>query len=645
MSSEINYLIEFGNFRLDPRRRVLWFGNRQIQMPLKGLEVLCVLVEGRGDLVTKEDLLEKVWAESFVEESNLSRQIYLLRKTFNELGMEGLIETVPRRGYRFTAEVRDVYHGNDAVTVERLTQSRTLIEIEEVADPADGKTEPGRPVSAWLLQSRSHRLVVALALLLVVTLLIGAVTYSAYRNGPGTSVAPIKSVAVLPFRTINANAENSDESLGLADILITRLSNIKEINIRPLGAVSGFDQTDAAAFGRDLKADAVLEGSIYRTADKVRITARLVKTIDGSVVWTGEFERLLQDEIKLQNEIALQVASALSANLSGTEKAAISKPYTASLTASSLYQKGRIAWSKLTREGMIEAERLFRNAVEEDPNFALAYVGLADTMGLTFTRRQEVLDAIQRALELDPNLGEAYASLGFSHMFFKWEWRLAEEAFQKSISLNPNYGTAHHWYAQLLTVQGRHEEAKSEMRRALEINPLSHNYLADLGQILYFNGEYSEAELYCRKALAIYPDFTFARFYLYQIFLKTGDYERAVDELLTGERAALVTANASAARQKEIDRSIEEQRSVFREGGIRKYVEHRTPATQDADSCYHIAQNYAFLGETEKALGCLERSYSARTFLITYIKAEPAFDNLRSEPRYQAILRGMGLAD
>ena len=641
MSSEINYLIEFGGFRLDPHRRVLWFENRQIQMPLKGLEVLCVLVEGRGDLVTKDELLEKVWADSFVEESNLSRQIYLLRKTFNELGMEGLIETVPRRGYRFTAEVRDHYNGSGAVTVERLTKSRTLIEIEE----SEERTERDRSAARWLRQSFDQRLLLAPGLL-VITLLIGAVTYSTYRNNSGVSaVQGIKSVAVLPFRIIDTSADSSAESLGLADILITRLSNIKEINVTSLGAVSGFDHTDAAAFGRGLGTDAVLEGSIYRTAEKVRITARLVKTIDGSVVWTGEFERLPQDEIKLQDEIALQVAGALSLNLSGREKAAISKPYTASLSASGLYQKGRIAWSKRNQEGMIEAERLFRNAVAEDPNFALAYVGLADTMALSSARHQEILDAIQRALELDPNLGEAYASLGFNEMFFKWEWRLAEEAFQKSISLNANYGTAHHWYAQLLAAQGRHEEAKAEMRRALEINPLSHNYLADLGQIHYFKGEYAEAELYCRKALEIYPDFTFARFYLYQIFLKTGDHERAVNEILSGERAALTTSNASAVRQNEIDHSIEEQRNAFREGGIRKFVERRTPATQDANTCYLLAQNYAFLGEKEKALGCLERSYSARTFLVTYIKAEPAFDNLRSEPRYQAILRGMGLAE
>lgn len=294
---------------------------------------------------------------------------------------------------------------------------------------------------------------------------------------------------------------------------------------------------------------------------------------------------------------------------------------------------------------MTEAERLFRNAIEEDPNFALAYVGLADTFGMNSARREEMSEAIRKALELDPHMAEAHASLGFFEMFFKWEWRGAEDAFKKSIELNPNYAQAHHWYAQLLAVQGRYEEAKAEMRRALEINPISHNYLADLGQIHYFNREYADAEEYCRRALDIYPDFVFARFYLYQIYLKTGEYERAVEELLAGDRSTMSTPNDSAARQKEIQGYIEVGRKVFREGGVGAYLQKRTSEVQDAYTCYLYAQNYAFLGQTDKAIACLEKSYSGRAFLMAFIKAEPAFEPLRTEERYAKILRDMNLVE
>jgi tetratricopeptide (TPR) repeat protein len=253
-------------------------------------------------------------------------------------------------------------------------------------------------------------------------------------------------------------------------------------------------------------------------------------------------------------------------------------------------------------------------------------------------------EAIRKALELDPYMAEAHASLGFFEMFFKWEWEQAEGAFKKSIELNPNYATAHHWYAQLLAVQGRYEEAKAEMGRALEINPISYNYLADLGQIYYFNREYSEAEHYCRKALEIYPDFVFARFYLHQTYLKTGNYELAVEELLAADKSAMSTQNDSAIRRKEIEDTIERARALFREGGIRIFIKKRTSDVQDAYNCYFFAQYYSFLGRTDKALNCLEKAYSGRAFLATFVKAEPAFDILRAEPRYTKILSEMKLA-
>jgi tetratricopeptide (TPR) repeat protein len=324
------------------------------------------------------------------------------------------------------------------------------------------------------------------------------------------------------------------------------------------------------------------------------------------------------------------------------EKSALAKNYTENADALQLYQRGRVEWSKRSWQGMIDAEQLFRRAVEKDPNFALAYVGLADTQ--VFSSINEAESAVQKALELDPNLAEAHATLGFIQMFLRWSWREAEGEFNRSLELNPNYATAHHWYAQLLAVQGRNAEAKAAMRRALDINPQSHNFLADLGQIYYFNREYREAEEYCRQALAIYPDFVFAHEYLADIYSQTGEYEKAFEEEISAQKTNSAFANESAKRREELEANIAKQRTIYREGGHRKFVENLIGGPPEGAYHYLNAARYAFLGEKEKALNLLEKAIDGKEFLSAFVKADPVFDSLRGEPRYQEILHRMNLA-
>ena len=634
MNGEFKHLRQFGDFRLDTQKKVLWHNGKSVPMPLKELEVLCVLVENGGELVTKDVLLEKVWADSFVEESNLSRHIYLLRKTLRELGAEeDLIQNIPRRGYRFTADVRELNGGD--IVVEKRTQTRTLIEIQEGTQVS----EKPEHKSLRLAGSRYLRVAAFSILLVAVTAITAFFGYQYVQSKPA---APgIRSIAVLPFKSLGEGNDNSHQGLGLADVLITRLSNLKELNIRSTSAIMDLEGQDPAIVAEKLNVDAVLEGTIYSRNDKVRVTARLVKTSDNSTVWTGEFEKLQKDELRLQNEIALQIVEALALNLTGSEKNALTKRYTENADAYGLYVKARHEWNKRSHPGMIEAQRLFRNAIEQDPNFALAYVGLADTMA-TGTDSAEASIAIERALEIDPNLGEAYASRGFLKMFHGRDWAEAEKAFKRSIELNPNYATTHHWYATLLAIKGQTAAAKAEMRRGLEINPLSHNFLADLGQVYYFAGEYVEAKEYCNKALEISPDFIFAHQYLHYIYLKTGEYDQAIEEIMKADRIGTAFDHASAKEKERLEAWL----NSYRQGGITGYMERRFPGTpQDPGSFYFYAIKHAFLGEKDKALDYLEKATAARTFLSVFVKAEPIFDNLRDDPRYQEILRKMDLAE
>lgn len=638
MNNKISSLREFEKFRLDVEKRVLWYEDKPVNLPLKEIEMLCVLTERSGEVVTKDELLEKVWADSFVEESNLSRHIYVLRKMFKDFGIKDrIIETVPRRGYRFAGEVREVSNGE--IIIEKHTRTKTLIEFEK-----ENEAEINSKKSSSLknfLTTGYRKAILAAAL---VSFLLGIAAFSIYRNKPSAvSGTGIKSLAVLPFITIDAGNENTSKDLGLTDILITRLGGLKEITVRPATTVFNLENEDSISAGKKLQTDAVLEGIVYRAGEKIRVTMRLIKVADGAVVWSGQFEKLKTDELQIQNEIALQVTNALAPNLSFTEKNALAKRYTENADAFELYQKGRFQWNKRNWQAMIEAERLFRNAIDKDPNFALAYIGLADTISMRSEPREAEI-AIRKALELDPNLAEAHTALGFYQTFHQWNWREAEESFKKAIELNPNYATAHHWYAQVLTIQGRYEEAKAEMRRALEINPLSYNFLADLGQIYYFNREYKEAENYCRKALEINSEFVFVNEYLTDIYLKTGEYQKAFDAMIAADKIRGDIDNEPEEITRDKSFSIKRDTENFSKTGIKNYLTERISRSSSHPASYPVnARYYAFLGEKEKTLDSLEKAFDGRAFLTAFVKADPMFDDYREEPRYKEILRKMNL--
>jgi len=391
--------------------------------------------------------------------------------------------------------------------------------------------------------------------------------------------------------------------------------------------------------GKLLGVDAVLEGSVYRIQEKIRVTARLMRVSDQSPIWSGQFDDKATDVLVVQNAIAEQVADSLTLNLSAGEKAALTKHYSENQDAYQLYVKGRYYWNKRSWPGMAQADYFFRRAIEKDPEFALAYLGLADRL---FTGRDnaEAYSVLGKALALDPNLGEAYATMGFAQMFHAWDWQKAEESFKRAIELNPGYGTAHQWYATLLAITGRMDEAKQEMRRALEIDPMSANFLADLGQMHYFAHEYEDAESYCRKALEIAPDFLFAHEYLGFIYLKTGREANAFEEYRKRDRS-----NAfDMAPANDVEREDARVKAQYLQSGMSGFLRQRIDdfGTRCTGACYVLTKYYALLGDKEQALAGLEKSYEARDFLLPFVNTDPVFDDLRAEPRFQAILHRMG---
>jgi len=626
INSHSKKLLRFGKCNLDVERQVLCFDERPVQLPLKSIEMLCVLAENAGQLVTKDEIWAKVWKDAFVEETNLTHTIYILRQKFKELGEDNPIETVPRRGYRFVGKVQ-THNENPA------------------ADP-ETPIFPN-PASSRLTNISRRQMFGGV---LGIALLAGAALAFAYFYGmsSATQTSNIRSIAVLPFKPVDPKSKADHAGLGLADVLITRLSSIRSLNVRPTSAVSAFEDHngDSVSIGKQLNVDAVLEGVIHDAGDQVRITMRLLRINDGKPVWAGQIEKPLQDEFKLHNEIALQIVDALALSLTATEKDALNKIYTQNSDAFQLYQNGRYEWNKRTAEGNVKAQRFFRDAIEKDPKFALAYSGLADSLALE-RFSPEAISAIAKALEIDPDLAEPHASKGFVLTFHDWDWGKAEEEFKKSIELNPNYATAHHWHAELLAIQGKLDEAKAAMMRALEINPVSYNYLADLGQIYYFSREYDRAKEYCLMALSINPDFVMAHQYLHFIYLKTGEHDKAIESIITRDKVFGEIGYPSPDQRKKDHVTIDKNHHVFQESGIRKWIESdinnalKTP--QDNNSFYMIAHRYALLGDREKALDNLEKAHDLKAFLSIFVKADPIFDDVRNEPRYLEILRKMNL--
>lgn len=636
MNTEAERSYFFGRFRLDGEKRILWCDDAPVQIPSKSIELLCLLVENHGEVTTKSQIWQSIWPDTFVEETNLTHNIYLLRKTFKDLGEKDLIQTVPRRGYRFTGAVSVT---GRSFVMERRTQTRTTIEM---VDGRDSANAPERSGSVRRSMFFSRVTAVTVIALLGVLAFVGYRAWQASYSGP-----EIRSIAVLPFKDLTGN-DDDRRGLGLADILITRLSNIRELNIRPTQAVIGLENemTDSVEAVRALNVDAVLEGTIFTSNESVRINARLLRVSDGSPIWAGTFEKPIQDEMRLQDELALQLVDALAFSMSGQERRALTKRFTESADAYQLYTKGRYEWNKRSTAGMIEAQRLFRNAIEKDPKFALAYSGLADTVAMN-SQDETAFRAVEKALELDPKLAEAHATKGFLLLFRQWNWDGAEDAFKHSIDLNPGYATSHHWYATLLAIKGRNEEAKGEMRLALEIDPLSYNFLADLGQIHYFAGQYDIAEQYCLRALEIYPEFSFAHEYLHYIYIKTGEHKKALEHIIASDtRYSVTLAEPDDKLNARLKKMFDGYRYAFDKNGISGYLEHRFPGeTVQGDAFYLYAAKNALLGETDKALDYLEKAKSERPFLMAFVKADPRFETLRADQRFGNILRGMNLGD
>jgi DNA-binding winged helix-turn-helix (wHTH) protein/TolB-like protein len=631
-------LYEFGPFTLDTRERILLRDGRRIPLKPKVYDTLLVLISNSGRVVEKEELMKEVWPNSFVEENNLTGNIFALRRAFGE---HQYIETIPRRGYRFIADVRQLK--TEEAEVSETLADRTDLTTKDVHEIA------GSDLSALRgdQQGRFWRatLVPVFIALTALAVTAGVILYRRAPRAEGTvsNSSAIKSIAVLPFKPLGEQSGDDVLSLGMADALITRLSNLQQLVVRPSSSIVRYTAPDQDPLeaGRQQKVDAVLDGRIQLTAERVRVTVQLLRVQDGKQLWADKFDEKFTDIFALQDVISERVTSALALQLTGSQQDRLTKRYTENAEAYQLYLKGRYFWNKRTGESLQKGIEYFRQAIEKDSRYALAHAGLADSyiilgnFGLLPPNEAypKAKVAAEEALKVDPDLVEAQVSLAFVKCLFERDWQEAEAGFKRALELNPNYGPAHQWYGVSLAGAGRLDEAVAQVKRAQQVDPLSLTINAVVGWMLYFAREYDKAIEQEKIVLEMDADFALAHRYLGLIYEQKGMYAEAISEFQKAESlsAAWPLDSGSLGHAYAIAGKRAEARQIL------KRVSERSP--QVYFPAHDVALMYLGLGEKDLAFAWLDKAFQERSPWLIHLNVDPRFDPVRSDPRFRDLIR------
>ena len=589
MSSETNQLYEFGPFRADTLRRLLVREGEPVPLTSRAFETLLVLIRNRDRVLDKEELLKTIWPDSFVEEANLAQNVSAVRKALGEVpGEHRYIATVPGRGYRFVADVKQLPPPETELTLERRTTAEVVVEEED--QPA-----------TWSLRPRQ-----AIAGAVLLLLLIGGVVGWRLWRTSAADVTATRSIAVLPFQPLSGPGDNA-LGLGLADAVITKLTNVRRLVVRPTNSILKYAASTASpkAAGRDLDVEAVLEGRVQQSGERIRVTVQLVRVADERPLWAETFDSSFADVFTIEDTISEGVAHALAVKIGQGEKERVDRRYTANLEAYRNYLDGRFAEFQFTTDGLKRAIAYFDRAVAIDPSYALAYAGLADaytTASDWVLPPREALAkaeaAARRALVFDDGLAEAHSALAHAEMH-AWKLGDAGKEFTRALALNPNMTSVYFAYGEYLAALGKEDEAGVEFRKALKIDPLSAEILLMAPFALYLKHDYAAAEAADNVAIHAHPEFWapymgrgYARLALKKYAESIADFEqaRALNPVATINLSGLAAAQAASGNRK----AAESQLAEMLQMRSRQYV-----------SPFELAVAYTALGDRSQALDWL----------------------------------------
>ncbi len=641
MSSLTSNLYKFDEFRLDAQNRVLRRGRTAVSLTPKAFDVLLLLIQNAGRIVTKDELMKTVWPNSFVEESNLTQTIFMVRKALDETADRRYVLNVQGQGYRFLVPVTETANGGAGIEA----QIEGPVPSPSAGSAPEGQLHPRR-AKDW----RSSVITsagIALVLIVASTLWIWRARHTAVEQ-PGRTM-----LAVLPFENFTGDPGQEYFSDGLTEEMISQLGDLDPAHLGVIARTSVMhykrSQESIPRIGKDLGVQYVIEGSVRRDSERVRITAQLIQVKDQSRLWARVYDRDLSHLLELQAEIAREVANEIEFSLSGrrpiepAQKAAAPAPGANSYEAYDLYLKGRYFWNKRTVEGFRHAADYFQQAIDKDPNYGRAYAGLADTFSLMSTwymgPQNELMPrartAALRALAVDESLAEAHASIALIKENYDYDWAASEMEFRRAIQLYPQYATAHQWYAEFLSWQGRFQEALAESEQSRQLDPLSPIIASDRATIFYDLRQYDAALKEIRSVLEIDPNFEHAQGVLVPCYFQLGRYDEAIDLINRWtEPEGTWTLAWKAAVYGRSGNAEEARRALAK-------LEQVSDSRADRTATLLIA--YSGTGQKERVIDLLQKAYSEHSNAVVQIKVDPMYDSIRSEPRFEDLLRRVGL--
>ncbi len=623
MSEQNRRIYGFDNFRLDVSNRTLLRDGAPVFLQAKAFDMLVALIESGGQLTAKDELFSRVWPDQTVEESNLTVQVSAIRRALGDNKDDPhYIITVPGHGYRF---------GGTLLRLNGTVQNAEL----------GGSTSSANDL---IVKIERHRKSAAIAL---AVLLMAAAAMALFWYFPRVQKTEIHSIAILPFTNVGADPEAEYLSDGLSESLINSLSSLPKLRVTARTTAFTFKgrSVDPREVGRTLGVDALLTGQVTQRGDALSIQVDLIRVSDGSQLWGEHYQRKFSDILSMQDEIAREISAKMKLKLTGEEEQRLSEQYTKNVEAYQLYLKGRYFWNKVTEDSVTKSIECFNQAIDKDPNFALAYAGLADSYILdSFIGMVSPAESYGkakapaiRALEIDNNLGDAHATLALILTWYEWNWAAGESEFKRAVELSPNSATAHQAYGRALYMIGRFDESLAELKRAKDLDPLSIIIDADLESVFFFSRRYDEAIKQNRKILDMDSRFVFAYIDLSIALEKSGKSQEAITELqkalsLESENPFVLSLiGYTYARMGESEKAGDILRQL-KELSQRKYV-----------SPMLLARVYVSLGDRDHAFESLEQGYQGRDYNLPFLHVDPTFDNLRSDPRFSVLVRRIGL--
>ena len=592
MSKQAASLYAFGPFHLDSAARVLLHKGRPLPITQKQFDTLLVLVQNSGRLLGKDELMEQIWADACVEPANLTQNIFVLRKVLAEYDPKGhFIETVPRRGYRFVATVEEV-----------------AAESGDLADHKNPSTRSGGDESADVR-------------------------------------GQFFSIAVLPFANTSTDPNAEYLSDGLTESIINSLSQLKHLRVLGRNTVFRYKgkELDPQTIGEQLGVRAVLTGRILQLGDRLIIRTEVMDVPGGWQIWGEQYHRKLSDILAVQEEIAEEISAGLKLKLTVDEKRQLTKRHTDNTEAYHLYLKGRYHWNKYSHQSLGKAIEYFKQALDEDPTYALAYAGLADSyfrLSNFYLPTRETMPkakmAAMKALEIDETLAEAHAALGLVLMFYDWDWPGAEREFSRAIELNPNYAVAHQRLALSFILLGRFDDALHELQLAVELDPLSLQISQSVAFVFFLKGDYDQAIEQVGKTLEMNPNYHASHYMLGWVYKRKGNFPKALESFVRvaalDDSPVLLAAlghayalNGDRTRALGILAELEDQSK-------RRHV-----------SSYCRAMIYIGLQENDNAFYWLDKAFEEKSEMLAWLNIGAEYDNVRADPRFLDLQRRVGL--